>query len=132
MKAKRVAHCCLVVAFTLGLSACASGGAGGSGETEEAPAAPGDQVSVQVNNDIMPGANITVWIVPQAGSRRRLGTIMPSGQQTFRFSPFMPNQNFRLSADIEGGRGRTSNPFNLMGVREVRWAVSDVNVRVIR
>jgi hypothetical protein len=114
----------LAAAFTA-LSACASSGTGGG-------AGGGDAVAVTVNNDLVPPSTITVWMVPETGARRRLGTLTPNGTQTFNFSPGVRAMEHRLVAETTGGSDVTSNPFVLDAVSGVRWNVSSPNVTTQR
>lgn len=120
----------LVAGAFLALAACSSAG-GGGGETGM-PSAGGNGVAIQVMNDVVPPTSVTVWIVPETGSRRRLGTISPNGQQTFNFNPTLTSMEHRLVAEATGGDDRSSNPFILEGVQSVQWSVSTVVVRTNR
>lgn len=126
--ARRFADSLLAAAF-VALAACSSaGGSGGGGGTP----AGGSGVAIQVINDVVPPTNVTVWIVPEAGGRRRLGTIRPNGQETFNFNPGLRSMEHRLVAESSGGSDQTSNPFVLEGVQGIRWSVSSVVIRTIR
>jgi hypothetical protein len=109
---------------SLVITACASGGGGGETQTQ-APAQPtGNTISIRVTNDIVPPTSITVWMVPEQGSRRRLGTLEPNGQGTYTFSPGIRSMEHRLTAEKTGGGSASTNPFTLEGVTGVRWAAS--------
>jgi hypothetical protein len=117
---------------SLFLAACASG-AGGSGAAAPAQDQPaGDAVTIVVNNDAVPPANITVWIAPESGPRRRLGTISSNGRQNFTFTPSTRSMEHRLVAEKQGGDSQTSNPFVLEGVNGVRWSISSPVVALDR
>ena len=111
------------------LSACASSGTAGG---EGGGAISGDAVAVTINNDIVPPASVTVWMVPENGGRRRLGTVNPNGQQTFNFSPGVRSMEHRLVAETTGGGDRESNPFTLVAVSGVRWNLSGPTVSIER
>ena len=118
----------LALLLTVGLWGCASGGledpmGGGEGD---------GTVSVQIDNDLVPPASVTVYIVPETGSRRRLGPINPGGQGTFSFNPGIRTSDFRLLANVNGQRDVASNPFSLTGASAIRWSLSDRIVRVSR
>lgn len=124
-------------AFTLAgalvVAACASGGGSTPGaEPAAVQTGGGNQVAFQVRNDIVPPATITVYIAPETGSRRRLGTIPPNGQQTFNFNPGIRSMEHRLVAEVSGGQGTQSNPFTLEGATRVTWGASTQVVNVIR
>ncbi|MGH7501032.1 MAG: hypothetical protein ACREL7_04670 [Longimicrobiales bacterium] len=111
------------------LAACASGG---TGSAEAAGEVSAGAVAVQINNDLVPPAVLTLWIVPETGARRRLGTVNPNGQATFSFSPTVRAMEHRLVAEVTGGNGQTSNPFSFDAVSSILWNVSSPNVRVNR
>jgi hypothetical protein len=124
---KLLANSLLAGAFIM-LAACSSagGGSGGGG------APGGSGVAIEVTNDVVPPTTVTVWIVPETGSRRRLGTISPNGVQTFNFNPGIRSMEHHLVAEVSGGSDQGSNPFVLEGVQSVRWSVSSVVIRTIR
>ena len=130
MRKFRPLQLAFLVLASFGVSACASGGGGGGGEAE-APAS-GDQVRVVVDNDMIPPSNITVYMVPESGARRRLGTISGSQRSTFRYSPTMRTMNFRLVAEVVGENDRRSEEFNLVNVTGIEWALSRSTVRLVR
>ncbi|UCC83794.1 MAG: hypothetical protein JSW46_02350 [Gemmatimonadota bacterium] len=123
-----------VALLSLGLAACASTGGAAGGEVEEGVEATGDEVTVQVVNDMVPGRTIVVWVetVPQRVSRRRLGSVPPNATRDFKFSPRARDIDHQLTAEIEGGGSETSLPFSLLGVSGVRWALSNPTVSLAR
>lgn len=129
MRMTRLARASLVAFLSLGFVACASGG----GSMDEGPAAAaGEGIPIQVNNDYVPSAQVVVWMVPESGSRRRLGTIPPNGRSNFRYVPTDRSMDHRLSAEVSGGGTEQTNPFTLTGVTEIRWDVSNLNATLIR
>lgn len=120
---KTIRNTFMAVAF-VALAGCSSAAGSGGGAQ---PAAGG--VAIQVTNDIVPPATVTIWMAPETGARRRLGTISPNGQQTFNFSPGIRSMEHRLVAEASGASDMTSNPFILEGVQSVQWNVSSVAVR---
>lgn len=129
MSMTRLIRTSLAVVIALTFGACASGGGGATGEADD-PA--GEGVSVQVNNDYVPSSQVTVWMVPESGSRRRLGTIPPNGRQTFNYSPNILDMDHHLLAEVSGGQNSQTTPFTLVGVSAVRWDISSRNATVIR
>ena len=121
----------LAVSACFALAACAGGG-GGGGEEMAAPGGGGDRVSFVINNDMVPGVSVTVFIVPDTGGRRRLGSLAPTSRRTFAYNPVMPSLDYRLVAEIRGQRDRESLPFTLTGITSVQWDVSDTNPRLRR
>lgn len=116
-----------VALLTLGLAACATGSAG---EAEAGAEATGDEIRVEIVNDLVPSASVAVWIVPETGSRRRLGSVTANGRQTFTYLPTVRSMDHRLVADVSGGGTETSQRFSLQGVGTVSWSVSNPNVMV--
>ncbi|HEY8469849.1 MAG TPA: hypothetical protein VIL18_09410 [Longimicrobiales bacterium] len=110
--------------LALVLAACASGGAGGG-----AGAAAGRALTVRVTNDLVPPAQITVWILSEMGSRRRLGAVQPNQKGEFSYVPASRGLEHRLSAEAIDGRNITSDPFTLVGVTAVSWGP---NLRAVR
>ncbi len=114
----------------LAAAACASSGGGGAADTTMQPA--GNTVTIRVTNDMIPPTPITVWIAPETGSRRRLGTIEPSRQGTFTFTPGIRSMDHRLVAEPSTGNDVTTTPFTLEGVTVVRWTTSSTVVTLER
>jgi hypothetical protein len=115
------------VAFSL--SACASTSGGTTGGTTE-QGVEGEGVEFVVINDRTPPAPITVYLVPETGGRRRLGTLQPNGRQTFRHAPAAPSQEFQLVADAVGEGDVESERFTLLDVNQIEWSTSNRTVRV--
>jgi hypothetical protein len=118
--------------LSLGLAACASKGAGAGAEMSEGAEASGDQISVEINNDLLPGRTVVVWMVPQTGSRRRLGSVPPNARRSFQYPPLARSTDHVLVAEIDGGGRETSMPFTLVGVSALSWNVSNPTVRAER
>lgn len=130
MRMMRYTRCFLVASFCLALTGCASGG--GGGEAAAVPGVEGNRISVAINNDIVPGATVTVFIIPELGARRRLGAVGPNSRRTFQYSPTQRNLDYRLVGDVQGGRDRESLPFTLIGVTSIQWDVTSSSARLIR
>lgn len=130
MRKSRSIKLVLLIVASFGASACASGGTGSGGDTE-APTS-GDQVRIMVDNDMIPASNITVYIVPESGGRRRLGTIAGSQRSTFRYQPVTRTLQYTLLAEVVGENDRRSETFNLVNVSGIEWALSRRNVRIMR
>lgn len=130
MRNSRLFRSTLLAASLIALSSCASSGT--TGGDDAAAVVSGDAVAVRVSNDLVPPATITVWMVPETGGRRRLGTVTPNGQETFSFSPGVRSMEHRLLAEVTGGAEHQSNPFDLVAATAVRWSVSAPNVSIER
>lgn len=127
MRKRAVARRCLVAVLTLGLAACAS-----TGEGEDAAEVSANQVSVEVNNDLVPSETVVIWMVPESGIRRRLGDVRPNGQARFAYDPGDRSLDHQLVAEVSGGGRESSRRFTLQGISTVSWNVSSPNVRVAR
>ncbi len=132
MRKTRLAHSHLLALLSLGLAACASGAGGRAGEVSAEAEPTGDQISVQITNDIVPGRTVVVWIVPETGGRRRLGSVPPNGRGSFNYLPGARSMDYRLVAEVDGGGRETSYRFALVGVSGVRWELRDPNVKLVR
>lgn len=112
--------------LALALAGCAGSGSPGDPYSNEADEGG---LRITVNNDLIPPAALTVYIEPESGGRRRLGTMNPAGRRTFRYSPGLASLEHRLVADVDGGRIYRSNPFSLSGISSVSWDVTSPVVR---
>jgi hypothetical protein len=117
-----------------GLAACAGSGGGATSSPEPS----GDEVSIEVRNDMNPPTAVVVWVVPETGSRRRLGSVPPNGRKSFNYPPPPQSPLVSLIAVPEGPSTgtmgqvgeRKSNPFSIVDVKNVLWFVSQMNVRI--
>jgi len=78
-----------LLALVLALGACAtSGGRSGS---------PQVTLPITVNSNLTPPANnLTIYLVPQSGTERNLGTIIGSGFHQLTFRGLPPSGTYRL------------------------------------
>lgn len=118
------------------LVACSSGGGGASASPEPS----GERVSIRVSNDLIPPTDVVVWVVPETGSRWRLGSVRSNGQQSFNYAPTMRSALHYLLAVVEGpgsgtmqqAREYRSDSFDLEDVRTITWSASRQVVRLTR
>ncbi|MGH7574311.1 MAG: hypothetical protein ACREM1_04165 [Longimicrobiales bacterium] len=127
----------LFAVLSISMVACASGGSGGGGEPDAAAGAAGaeaatNEITIEVQNDVVPGAAVVLWIVPETGSRRRLGSIESNDQQSFRYTPTARDMDHHLVAEKSGGGEESSNRFSLVGVSGLSWQISSPNVALTR
>ncbi|HEX7091506.1 MAG TPA: hypothetical protein VF192_15305 [Longimicrobiales bacterium] len=113
----------VAAAFAFGCAAfllmgCASAGG------QEGAARGGSALSIRVANDLVPPGTIVVWIIPELGARRRLGTIPPDGEQSFSYVPGDRTMEYRLMAQTAEGREIMSDPFTLQGASALSWRAS--------
>jgi hypothetical protein len=94
------------------LAACGTGARGGSA---------GEPVLVRVNNNLVAPTVISVYLVPEVGGRRLLGTVTPGSQATLRYSGSTIGVNFRLVARTTGGTEIPSTPFSVRQGETVHW-----------
>lgn len=118
----RTAALALLVAAPL-LAACATGG--GSARRVE-----GETVSIQIRNDLRPGAEVTVRISSTNGVRRVLGTVPPQGTRTLTYDEGSLTGQYRLSAQTSDGREVESRPFPLFGNASVVWVLFNNTLNV--
>ena len=109
----------LVLGISAGGAACAS-----------SPEARRTAVVIDVVNDLIPGSTLTVYLVPQAGIERMLGTVLPSGRQQLRYQGLPPVGEHRLMARTTGGGRILSNVIVMDGVNGLEWSVGTNLVRV--
>ena len=129
MRKSTFVQVCSIAVAVLAVTSCAT--SSNMEEGEEA-AGGGDQVSLVIDNDLVPASSVTLYVVPESGGRRRLGSIPGSGRQTFRYTPTAPTMQFRIRAEVNGGNDVQTEPFNLVGISRVEWSTSRTDVRLIR
>lgn len=89
--------------------------------------APGSEVSVRVENNLIPPTTLSVYAVAESGSRQLLGVVRPSQNSTLTFNPSFGGQ-FRFVAETTGGREIVSNTITL---GEGDGAVWNINSNII-
>jgi len=82
---------------------------------------PEAEAAIQVNNDLTPSTVVTVWIIPDVGSRQMLGTVTPGDRETLRFDAGTATREYRLRARTTAGAEIISTPFSLAAGRAVQW-----------
>ena len=100
------------------LAACAS-----------APAGSTSVVNIHVQNDLIPPGPVTVYLVPESGIERMLGTIA-SGPRTLQYKGLPPVGTQRLVARTSSGRNVVSSAFVIDGVVALEWSLSSNLVRI--
>jgi hypothetical protein len=109
----------VVAGAALFLAACAS-----------APAGAARTVNIVIENNLIPGGTVTVYLVPQAGIERLLGTVTSSGRQNLTYRGLPPVGEHRLVARTTSGRSIISNTFVMDGVLGLEWSLASNFVRV--
>lgn len=85
--------------------------------------APGSEVSVRVENDLIPPTTLSVYAIPESGSRQLLGVVRPSQTQTLTFRPSFPGQ-FQFVAETTGGQEIVSNTISLGQGDGAVWSIN--------
>lgn len=112
---------CLAICIGLVLGACATGGAGTGEEGSTA---------VQVQNNLIPPTSLTIYVVPDIGSRRLIGTVQPGATRVLRWDPTTASGQFQFAAQTTAGREIVSNPVSLSRGATVRWDLT-ANLAVV-
>lgn len=82
---------------------------------------PQIQLPVRVNNNLIPPATVTVYLVPQSGIEHNLGTLVGSGQHTLIYRGLPLSGTYMLVARADT-RGMQSNPIVLdHNVSSINW-----------
>lgn len=126
MVLKRFPLAALLVLMLALLPACAAGGAAAADAELGANAA-----AVRVNNNLIPPTSLTVWAVPQTGTRSLLGNVNPNGTATLGWDAVRVGGEFRLLAQTTAGQEIVSRPFYFDGSGVVEWSLQTNTVRVI-
>ena len=105
----------LAIALGLVLAACAAGGSG--------PATQGS-TALEVQNNLIPPIALSIYAVPEFGSRRLIGQVQPGATRVIRFDPSSGGGQFRFAAEASFGREIVSNPVTLARGDSIRWDLS--------
>lgn len=105
----------LVIFLGMALGACASGGMGVGGEGSTA---------LEVRNNLIPPTSLSIYAVPDIGSRRLIGVVQPGATRTLRFDPAGGSGQFRFMAETTEGRDIVSNPISFSTGVTITWDVN--------
>jgi hypothetical protein len=89
-----------------------------------------NQIGVEVRNDLIPASALTVYLVPETGSRRLLGNVSPAETKTLSFQELSVGQ-YRLMARTTGGQEIVSNPIVLADAKTLRWTLTSNILTVV-
>ena len=110
-----------LLALLVGLSPAACGGNPDPGDARM----DAGVVVVQVDNSLTPSTTVTVSAVPDVGTARSLGSVLPGSAETFTYQPIGNSISFQLAARPTGaGSGQiVSRPLNVaeVGGTVVSW-----------
>lgn len=101
----------LVLVISLVAGACASRGE---------PGAQAD-VTIHINNNLIPPASLTIYLMPRAGIERNLGNLIGSGRHTLRYQGFPLGGEYQLIARTTGDRAFGSPVMVLDNVIRIDW-----------
>ncbi len=110
-------------AAALLLAACASAPSGSQTQ---------NVVNIHIQNDLIPPGPVTVYLVPESGIERMLGTITSSGQRTLQYKGLPPVGAHRLVARRLSGNNVVSNIFVMDGVLALEWSLASNFVRIVQ
>jgi hypothetical protein len=105
-----------LVFLVLGLGGCAGVGAGAG----DGAASGGGTMLVVENNLAMP-SSLTVYAVPEIGTRTLVGTVTSSANATLRFDPIGAGGQYRFVAQTTRGNELISNPVTFSPGATIRW-----------
>ncbi len=108
-------RCLLLPVAALLLAACAAG----SGVRQ----ARGAAVTVAVENNLRPEAEVTVRLTSTTGTRRVLGSVPPHSTRRLVFEDRSFSGSYTLVATTADGRTITSRSFSLWSGLQVQWAL---------
>jgi outer membrane biogenesis lipoprotein LolB len=104
------------------LTACASG--------TRSRRVTGDEVSVEVQNDLLPRTAVTVRVISSSGARRLIGAVSPGQTRMFRFEQQVFLGSYRLVAESNEGVQVVSIPMVLSSGLRVIWVLRNNILRV--
>ncbi|MGI9179793.1 MAG: hypothetical protein ACR2H9_04745 [Longimicrobiaceae bacterium] len=107
-------RCLLLPVAALLLAACAAGSGG---------QARGAAVTVAVENNLRPEAEVTVRLTSTTGTRRVLGSVPPHSTRRLVFEDRSFSGSYTLVATTADGRTITSRSFSLWSGLQVQWAL---------
>lgn len=110
----------IVKALALMVPLAAAGGCATTGEAGE-----GSTVVI-VQNDMVPSYALSIYAVPEVGSRRLVGHVDPRETATLRFNPLGSGQ-YRFVAETTAGSEIVSNPISFSPGATIRW---DLNANI--
>jgi hypothetical protein len=118
MMIQRAAGRTVLLAALLLLAACGLPGRAGDGA---------NRVQLRVENNLIPPTSLTVFAVPEVGSRRMAGVVRPGETATLTFSAPVV-EGYRFTAQTTAGREIVSNTVTLGPGRAAVW---DVNANLV-
>jgi len=109
------------LALALALTSACAGSSGSVTNGASDPGPSSREVSIIVENNLLPSTAVTVHAIGTQGSRRLLGTVPPGTTRRLRFGAGTILERYRFVASVGMSREITSNPLPLDGGETVRW-----------
>jgi hypothetical protein len=104
------------VVLATALSACAT--------VHRSPAGGAGDLVVHVENNMAPPGAVDVWLLPQGGDERALGSTPATSAKIWRLRDMRTTARYRLMARREDSATVISRPFDLGPLEVVRWDIA--------
>jgi hypothetical protein len=82
---------------------------------------PGETVTLEIDNNLVVPAPVTVYAYSDVGSRQLVGSILPDRQAVLRFHAGHIMGSYRFVAVVTRGAQLVSTPVSLNGGETVSW-----------
>lgn len=126
MENRRTTRTVGALALALGLTVATAGCAGSQSEATYGERDVGDDEAAVVVDNMNSGvSDLTVYIMGEFGTRRRLGSVGLSGEETFTVEGLNWGGQFRLVGDPLGGGEIESRTFQMRPGTVVEWRIRD-------
>ena len=113
----------LVLVVALFFVGCATGASRSSASAEGG-------IALEVRNNLIPPVSLSIYAVPEFGSRRLVGQVQPGATRVLRFDPSITAGQVRFAAEAGFNRTIQSNPVTVARGDSVRWDVN-ANIAVV-
>lgn len=111
------------LALLVAAGGCAPTTAGAGGG-----AAPGSEIRVEVENNLIPPTSLSIYATTDTGVRRLVGVAQPSRTVMLGFDPAGSSGRFIFEAVTTSGNSIRSTPITLSAGETVRW---DLNANLV-
>lgn len=119
-----------VAALLLGAACATGGGAGASGDQQDASAER--HIELRVHNGIAPRTSLAVYLRSGSGTRSFIGRVGPGRTETFDHTVASLSGDYRLEAESTSGSDQEirSRSFTLFAGAEVTWTLPQNSILV--
>ena len=107
-----------------GLLLVGLGGCAGAGLGARAGTSAGGATMLMVENNLAVPTTLSIYAVPEVGTRIFVGTVTSSANATLRFDPIGAAGRYRLVAETTTGAEIVSNPISFSPGATIRWNLS--------